>query len=121
MSKIALALLMIVPAWSYGWPGPPSPPDEPRELLAQAEQLFDKAEFSNSIELLLRADELLQKQSGSLEDKANVKYQLALDYMGLNDNDRAKANFLELYRLVPEYRLDADNLAPKVITLADEA
>jgi tetratricopeptide (TPR) repeat protein len=118
MSKIAFALLIIIPAWSYALP---APPDEPREMLAQAEQLYEAAEFAKSVDLLKRADDLLQKEPAPLEEKASIKLQLALGYIGLNDNDLAKSYFLELYRIDPDHRLDADNLAPKVIALADEA
>jgi tetratricopeptide (TPR) repeat protein len=118
MSRIALTLLMIIPVCSYGRP---VVPDGPREMLAQAEQLYEKAEFQKSIELLLRADELLQKQPGSPEETTSIKMQLALAYMGLNNSDRAKFYFRELYRLDPDYRLDSENLAPKVLDLGDEA
>ncbi len=118
MSKIAVALLMIVPVCTFAWPGPP---DEPREMLAQAELLYEAADFGKSVEMLLQADELLQKLPAPLELKASAKMQLALGFMGLNNNDRAKSYFLELYKIDPNFRLDTQNLAPKVIALADEA
>src|SRR5262245_43032248 len=118
MSKIALALLMIVPVCSYGWPGPP---DETREMLARAEKLYEGADFEKSIDLLLRVDEMLQKQPGSTDEKALTKMQLALSFIGMNNNDRAKTYFLDLFEIDPDYQLDTENLAPKVIALADEA
>src|SRR4029078_12515818 len=74
-----------------------------------------------SVELLLRADEMLQKLPGLLELKASVKMQLGLGFIGVNNTDRAKAFFLELYKIDPNYRLDTQNFAPKVIALADDA
>jgi len=118
MSKIALALLMIVPVCSYGWPGPA---DETHEMLARAEKLYEGADFEKSIELLLRVDEMLQKQPNSTDEKALTKMQLALSFIGMNNNDRAKTYFLELFEIDPDYQLDTENLAPKVIALADEA
>src|SRR5215471_6339884 len=118
MSRIALALLMILPVCAYGWPGPA---DEPREMLAKAELLYEMADFAMSIDLLLQADEMLQKQPGQVEEKTSVKLQLALNFMGLNNNDRAKFYFLELFKLDPDHHLDTENLAPKVIALAEEA
>jgi len=117
MSKIALALLMIVPIGAYGWPGPP---DEPREMLAQAEKLYEAADFRASIDLLLRLDDLLKNQPGLTNIKTGVQMQLALDNIGLNNIDKAKSYFQELFKIDPEYLLDTENLAPKVITLADE-
>ncbi len=65
-------------------------------MLARAEALYYEAEFAKSVELLSRADEMLRPQSGHLEEKINVKMQLALSFMGLNDINRAKANLVEV-------------------------
>src|SRR5215472_15782331 len=71
--------------------------DEPAEMLARAEALYYQADFAKSVELLLRADELLRGQSGSLQEKTDVKLQLALGYIGLNDANKAKVYLNELY------------------------
>jgi hypothetical protein len=104
-----------------GWSEPLAPPDDPGEMLARAEALYYEAEFAKSVELLSRADEVLRSQPGHLEEKINVKMQLALGFMGLNDITRAKANLVELYALDSDHRIDPQIFAPKVVTLAEEA
>ena len=114
-----LALLMVVSSIGSGWS---SPADEPREMLARALALYYEADFAKSIELLLRADELLRQQSGSsLQEKIDVKQQLALGYIGLNDSTRAKTYLEELYALDSDHRIDPQMFSPKVIQLAEEA
>ncbi len=118
MSRVILLLLIIASVNQLGWS---TPTDEPSELLARAEALYYEADFANSVELLARADELRRQQSGPLEEKINVKLQLALGYMGLNDNDRARAYFVELYALDSDHHIDPQVFAPKVVRLAEEA
>jgi len=113
-----LALLIMVLISRQGWT---APPDEPSEMLARGEALYYEAEFAKSVELLSRADELLRLQSGRLEEKVNVKMQLALGFMGMNENNRAKAYLVELYALDSDHRIDPQAFAPKVIKLAEEA
>jgi tetratricopeptide (TPR) repeat protein len=118
LSRNILALFIVVlvsrPVWS-------SPTDEPGEMLARAEALYYEADFAKSVELLLRADELLQKQSGHLEEKIDVKMQLALGFMGLNKSDRAKDYLVDVYALDSDHRIDTQIYAPKVVRLAEEA
>src|SRR5215471_16518959 len=116
-----LALSVMVLMSRPGWSAPPAPPDDPSEMLARAEALYYEAEFAKSVELLSRADEVLRSQPGHLEEKIDVKMQLALGFMGLNDITRAKANLVELYALDSDHRIDPQVYAPKVITLAEEA
>jgi hypothetical protein len=113
-----LALLIIVSGSVSTWS---APADEPSEMLARAQALYFEADFAKSIELLLRADELLEKQSGRQQDKTDVKLQLALGFIGLNDNTRAKTYLEELYALDGEHRIDPQIFSPKVIRLAEEA
>jgi len=113
-----LVLPMIVLLSRPGWS---APPDDPSEMLARAEALYYEAEFAKSVELLTRADEILRPQAGHLEEKINVKMQLALAYMGLNDINRAKTNLVELYALDSDHRIDPQAFAPKVVKLAEEA
>src|SRR5215475_1651329 len=75
--------------------------DEAAELLTRAQALYYQADFAQSVELLLRADDLLQDQSGNLQVKTDVKLQLALGYIGLNDGEKAKAYMDQLYALDP--------------------
>jgi TonB family protein len=113
-----LALLLILSAGGPGWS---RPADEPREMLARALALYYEADFAKSIELLLRADDLLRQQSGTLQDKIDVKLQLALGFIGLNDSTKAKSYLEELYALDLDHRIDPQTFSPKVIQLADEA
>jgi hypothetical protein len=115
---------MIVLLSRPGWSAPPASAasaDDPSEMLARAEALYYEAEFAKSVELLTRADEILRPQAGHLEEKINVKMQLALAYMGLNDINRAKTNLVELYALDFDHRMDPQVFAPKVVKLAEEA
>ena len=80
-----------------------------------------QADFAKSIELLLRADELLGQQTGNLQEKTAVKLQLALGYIGLNDSTRAKTYLEQLYALDADHHIDPQVFSPKVIRLADEA
>lgn len=118
ISRSILALLVIVSSSRPGWS---TPTDETSEMLARAEALYYEADFEKSIELLSRADQLLQQQSGHLEDKINVKLQLALGFIGLNDSDRAKSYLVQLYALDADHRIDPQIFAPKVVRLAEEA
>jgi hypothetical protein len=117
MLRSILPLLIIVSASASGW----SRADEPGEMLARAEALYYEADFAKSIELLLRADELLSQQSGHMEEKTAVKQQLALGYIGLNDSARAKTYLGQLFALDADHRIDPQVFSPKVIKLADEA
>lgn len=117
-SKTVVGLLI---ALSISAPGVAKPADEPTELLARAEALYYEADFAKSVELLLRADELLQKESGPLQKKTDVKLQLALGFLGLNDRTQAKRYLQELYALDADHRIDPEMFSPKVLQLAEEA
>src|SRR6185295_1370490 len=97
------------------------PSDESKEMLARAEALYYEADFAKSVELLLRAEEMLRQQSGSLQDRTEVKLQLALGFIGLNDTTRAKAYLGELYALDSDHQIDPQMFSPKVIRLVEEA
>jgi len=118
MFRNILTLLCIVLACTFVWS---TPLDEIAETLARAESLYYEAEFTKSIELLLRLDKSLQTQPDRLQEKISVKLQLALAYVGLNDNAQAKANFRQLYVLNPDYVLDPQQFSPKVVQFADQA
>jgi hypothetical protein len=118
MSRIVSLLLIII---SISTVAHSSPADDPKEMLARAEALYYEADFAKSIELLLRADELLGQQSGQLQQKTDVKLQLALGFLGLNDRARAKQYLGELYALDSDHRIDPQMFSPKVIQLAEEA
>src|SRR5262249_53411461 len=46
---------------------------------------------------------------------------LALAYVALNDAGQARSRFDELYALDPEYALDKQQYAPKILSIAEEA
>src|SRR5262245_41630257 len=121
MSRIFRSILVLSMIASESGPGWSTPADEPSEMLARAQALYFEADFAKSIELLLRADELLQQQSGRQQEKTDVKLQLALGFIGLNDNTRAKVYLEELYALDLDHRVDPQIFSPKVIRLAEEA
>ena len=56
MSRIVSLLLIIISISTVAYS---TPADDPKEMLARAEALYYQADFAKSIELLLRADELL--------------------------------------------------------------
>jgi len=116
-----LALFMMVLMSRPGWSAPHASADDPGEMLARAEALYYEADFAKSVELLSRADDMLRSEPGHLEEKINVKMQLALGFIGLNDTSKAKANLVELYALDSDHRVDPQVFAPKVVKLAEEA
>jgi tetratricopeptide (TPR) repeat protein len=96
-------------------------PDEVKDALAHAEALYYEAQFKDSIDVLTRIDGVLQSHPDRLQDRVKTKLQLALANVGLNNTDRAKAYFRELYALDSNYVINASEFSPKVIALADDA
>jgi tetratricopeptide (TPR) repeat protein len=96
-------------------------PDEITDTLARAESLYFEAKFKEAIQLLQRAQDLLQPKTDRVQEKITVKLQLALAQMGLNDTAQAKTSLREIYTLDADYRIDPQQFPPKVIALADEA
>ncbi|HLH32816.1 MAG TPA: hypothetical protein VKY31_16560, partial [Terriglobia bacterium] len=80
-----------------------------------------EAKFKDAIQLLQHADDLLRTNTGRTPDKINVKLQLALAHVGLNEVPQAKASLREVFALDGDYRLDPQQFPPKFLTLADEA
>ena len=95
--------------------------DEISDALNRAESLYFEAKFKDAIQLLQHADDVLKPRTDRNTDKVNVKLQLALAHVGLNESALAKTSLRELYAIDPEYRLDPQQFPPKVIALADEA
>src|SRR5215467_3824047 len=118
MYRKFLALLFVVSLGQVTWS---ASFDEVSETLARAEALYYEADFNKSIELLLRVDKLLLPQADHLQDKISVKLQLALAYIGLNDNAHGKNYLRELYALDPDYVVDTQRFSPKVVVLAEQA
>jgi tetratricopeptide (TPR) repeat protein len=95
--------------------------DDIRATLSRAETLYYEARFKESIQLLLRVDESLQSKPDRASDRISVKLQLALGYVGMNDNAQAKDLLRAVYALDPDYVLDTQQFPPKVLALAGEA
>jgi tetratricopeptide (TPR) repeat protein len=97
------------------------PPDEIAETLSRAESLYYEAKFKDAIQLLQRVDDLLRPRTDRTQEKINVKLQLALSLVGLNNIADAKASLREIFVIEPDYRLDEQQFPPKIVMLADEA
>src|SRR5690349_12856401 len=95
ISRSILALLVLFSMRGYAWS---AEADDLSGMLARAEEMYYQADFARSIELLLRADDLIQHQSGGqMSDEIDVKLQLALGFIGLNDADGAKDYLRQLF------------------------
>ena len=116
MSRYFLALLIFVGSYQ-------SVPlqDDTAGALARAQTLYYQARFKESIALLLPLDSALQSQPERLSEKINIKLQLALAHIGLSETSSARSRFAEICELNPEYSLDAQHYAPKVISLFEDA
>src|SRR5688572_28557370 len=118
MLRNTIALLIV---FSFGRFALAETVDDAREMLARAEALYYEADFEKSVELLLRAADLLREQPGYQKEKSAIKLQIALGLIGLNDSARAKQYLGELYALDADHKIDPQMFSPKVIQLAEEA
>src|SRR5262249_34880535 len=98
-----------------------SPEGEVADALSHASALYYEARFKESIDLLLRVDDLLRPQQSRIQEKVAVQLQLAIAYVGLKDMNEARAHFNVLFALKPDYNLDTQQFSPKVISLANDA
>src|SRR5437016_14096839 len=89
--------------------------DDIKDALAHAEVLYYEARFQDAIQVLSRIDNVLSPQENRLPDKTNVKLQLALAHIGLNELSDAKQFLRELYAMDPARRLDPLEFSPNVI------
>jgi len=116
MFGYVVTLLMLVQSAN-----PLAPKDDIKANLDRAEDLYYEAKFNDSIQLLMRVNDELQGRPDRLADKVNTKLQLALANIGLNDTEKAKSYFIEMYTLDPNATLDPQKFSPRVIALAGEA
>ena len=116
MFGYVVTLLMLVQSAN-----PIAAKDDIKANLDRAEDLYYEAKFSDSIQLLTRVNEELQSRPDRLADKVNTKLQLALASIGLNDTEKAKSYFIEMYTLDPNTTLDPQKISPRVIALAGDA
>ena len=101
--------------------GQPLPPNEVADVLTRAQALYYEAKFKDSADLLLRVDEGLRSGPDRLQEKLNVKLQLALAHIGINDGLKARSFLREMFALDADYVMDATQFSPKVLGLAAEA
>jgi tetratricopeptide (TPR) repeat protein len=99
----------------------PLPPAEIKDAVAHAEALYYSAHFADSVALLARIDQTLTQQSGPLKERAVTKMLMGLAYVGLNDNAQAKAAFLSLFAVDPDYAVDKTQFPPKVLSIVEDA
>ena len=104
MTRNVFALLLIVLLSRPGWP---ASSDDVDDALAKAESLYFEAQFAESIKVLLKVDESLRAHPERRDDRINVKLQLALAHIGLNDPLKAKSFLNDLYAIDPDYAMDA--------------
>jgi tetratricopeptide (TPR) repeat protein len=116
MFGIAFVLLAL-----FQSPAPSPSQDEITDAIAHAEVLYEAARFNDAITLLTRIDNVLSTQQGHIKEKVETKLQLALNSVGLNDSTKAKAFFLALYTLDPEYAMDGQQFSTKVMAIAADA
>jgi tetratricopeptide (TPR) repeat protein len=96
------------------------PANEVADAVSHAQALYYEARFKESADVLLRVDELLAAKPDRTPEKVNVKLQLALAYIGINDAAKARSFLRDVYALDPDYVLDPMQFSPKVISLAAE-
>jgi len=103
--------------------GPQSaaPQSDVTATLSLAQKAYYEARFKDAIEMLLPLDAALQGNSERTKDRVAIKLQIALAQIGLNQTADAKVRFSELYELDPQFGLDPQQYAPKVLTLAQES
>src|SRR4030095_6199545 len=89
--------------------------------LSRAEALYFEAKFNESIQLLSPINESLRAQPSRVKEGIATKLQLALANVGLNNASAAKAFLMEIYALDPDFVVDAQQVSPKVVALANEA
>jgi tetratricopeptide (TPR) repeat protein len=89
--------------------------------LSLAQKAYYEARFKDAIDMLLPLDTALQGNSERIKDRVAIKLQIALAQIGLNQTSEAKVRFTEVYQLDPQFALDPQQYAPKVLTLAQES
>lgn len=94
--------------------------EDVERTLNQAQALYYEAHFKDSVDLLLPVDAALRQKTSPVGLSISVKLQLALGYIGQNQTEQAKSVLTEVCMLDPEYSLDANQFAPKVIALYDD-
>ena len=90
--RLSIALLIVV---FTQLPVLAAPADEITEILARAQALYYEADFGKSIEVLSQADELLKNQTGHAQEKATVKLQMALAFIGLKSSCKWRLPLLD--------------------------
>src|SRR5262245_14565851 len=92
-----------------------APQEDVTTAVARAEAAYYAAHFEDSAAILLPLNILLDTEAGRSDEKIPVKLQLALAYIGLNEFEKAKTLFSEVYDLDPQFEMDREKFAPKVL------
>jgi len=90
-------------------------------VLARAETAYYDARFNDAIALLAPLDDALETTHDRIDDRIQVKLQLALAYIGLNEIPEAKTHLGEIFEINPQFVINPAKFAPKVLTLVNEA
>lgn len=94
--------------------------EDVERTLGRAQALYYEAHFKDSVDILLPVDQALRQQPSRVGLSISVKLQLALGYIGQNQTEEAKSVLQEVCVLDPEYSLDSNQFAPKVLALYDD-
>src|SRR5215510_5023371 len=93
------------------------PQKDINSILGDSEDLYYQAKFRESLDLLVSLDDRLRQDNDHMAQRARVKLQIALSYLGLDLVENAKASLVEMCALEPNCSIDADDYSPKVLTL----
>jgi tetratricopeptide (TPR) repeat protein len=102
-------------------PAFPASQEDINSLLGHSEELYYQAKFRESLELLTSLDGTLQEDRDHKPERIRIKLQLALSHLGLDEIEKAKANFVDMCELEPNCSIDENKYAPKVLALFEEA
>jgi tetratricopeptide (TPR) repeat protein len=89
--------------------------------LSRAQSLYFSAEFEASVALLRDLEKRIGNGAQRSNDLLQVKLFLGLALLGVNQAEEAKAKFVEVTSLNPEYTIDPGTFSPKVVDLFNEA
>ena len=96
-------------------------PNDVATMVGRAEKLYYDAHFEETISVLGPLDVSLRSQPRLQDEKIRVKVLLALAYIGINDNVRAKSLFKEVAGLDADFSLSPERFSENVVALFDEA
>jgi hypothetical protein len=111
LAFLALFVFMMAPARQ----------DDTASVLTRAHALYGEGKFEEARQLLLPLDESLRSQPEKVNDYVEVKLQLVLIHLGLEQIADAKSRAAELYFLDPDFSIRREQVGPEVIAIFEEA